>query len=58
MSLRHVAGLFNGGGHPGVGGRYNLYSGYMGPSSVSTNGDYANYDDDYVGQKHYTNNPK
>lgn len=30
----------------------------MGPSSVSTNGDYANYDDDYVGQKHYTNNPK
>jgi hypothetical protein len=51
-------GLFNGGGHPGVSGRYNLYNGYMGPSSVSTNSDYANYDDDYVGTKHYPNNPK
>lgn len=59
MLLHYVTGIFNGGGHPGVGSRYNFYNGYIGHSSVgtSTNGDYANFDDDYANQKHY-NNPQ
>ena len=50
-----LAGLFN--GHPSAGGRYNIYNGYVGPSSVatSTNGDYANYDDEYNMSKNYSN---
>jgi hypothetical protein len=58
--FKTFSGLFNGTGHPGLGGRYNIYNNYVGPSSVatSTNGDYGNYDEDYSVPKHYTNNSK